>query len=63
MSSSVSFYLQTVGLGIEDDCPVCGYSWPGCNGLCIAHEAANGQPGPFHDDYNDDCKLCEASHD
>lgn len=45
-------------LGIEDDCPLCGLSFPMCNGLCIAHSSMNGAPGPFHFDYNDDCNEC-----
>lgn len=55
---STEFYLSTRGLGIDDDCPLCGYSWPGCQGQCIAHVSGNGEPGPFHDEYNEDCKKC-----
>ena len=44
--------------GIEDDCPLCGAAWPMCQGLCTAHEALHGRPGPFHEDYSDDCDEC-----
>lgn len=60
MAGMTEFYLETANLGIDSDCPLCGYSWPGCQGMCVAHEAANGAPGPFHFDYNDDCKHCGA---
>lgn len=60
---STDFYLQTARLGINDDCPNCGYSWPGCQGQCIAHKSANGDPGPFHFDYNDDCVECQQDLD
>ena len=47
-------------MGIYDDCPLCGLAYPMCNGLCVAHESANGRPGPFHFEFNDDCKECGA---
>jgi len=59
MATEKQFYHSTMGLGIDSDCPVCGYSWPGCQGQCIAHVSGNGEPGPYHDDYNDDCKRCQ----
>lgn len=45
---------------VVSDCPVCGAPWPVCHGLCVAHEAMDGQPGPYHYDYNDDCAECRA---
>lgn len=52
MSTQVKFKELTQHLGVDCDCPVCGYSWPGCQGLCVAHN------GPYHGDYNDDCEQC-----
>jgi len=53
----------TCQLGVDDDCPVCAYSWPACQGMCVAHESMNGRPGPFHTDFNDDCEQCkDAQH-
>ena len=46
-------------LGIDDDCPICGCSWPMCIGMCITHKSMNGLPGPFHNDYSDDCPECK----
>lgn len=59
MSTLADFRELTKGLGVNDDCPVCGYSWAGCQGPCVAHEALQGFPGPFHDAYNDDCPECK----
>lgn len=59
MSAQKDFKELTSGLGVEDDCPVCGMSWPMCQGLCAAHESMTGHPGPFHTDYNDDCPECK----
>lgn len=58
MGSSREYFEMVDGLGVYDDCPLCGYSFPGCQGLCIAHCAANGEPGPFHRHFNDDCPQC-----
>jgi len=53
------FVRMTANLGVYADCPICGYSWPGCRGMCVAHRAMNEAPGPYHDDFNDDCLDCE----
>ena len=58
MAKMKDFKEITAHLGIESDCPVCNFSWPGCHGLCVAHVAMGGGPGPFHEDYADDCELC-----
>ncbi len=58
MGTYADFQKLVSGCGLEDDCPVCAYSWPGCGGMCVAHTSMNGQPGPFHQDYNDDCTEC-----
>ena len=58
MATQADFKELTAGLGVDSDCPVCGFSFPGCQGLCVAHTSANGHPGPFHTDYNDDCEEC-----
>lgn len=58
MAAYKEFEELTKGLGIDCDCPVCGYSWPGCQGACVSHTARNGKPGPYHTDYNDDCLFC-----
>jgi hypothetical protein len=59
MATHKEFRDMTDGLRLEADCPLCGLAWPMCQGLCVAHESMNGRPGPFHDDYNDDCELCQ----
>src|SRR4029077_13573923 len=59
MATSKEFKELTQHLGLNDDCPLCGYSWPGCQGACVAHETMTGQMGPFHTDYNDDCNECQ----
>ena len=52
------FVTATLRLGLDDDCPLCGYAWPGCCGRCIEHEPVPGRMGPFHHEYNDDCPQC-----
>jgi len=58
--TQAQFAASTKWMGIDSDCPVCGYSWPGCQGQCVAHVSGNGEPGPYHDDYSDDCVRCHA---
>lgn len=60
MGTHADFKALTAHLGVDSDCPVCGYSWPGCQGMCVAHVSMTGDPGPFHDEYNDDCEACAA---
>ena len=45
-------------LVVDSDCQVCGFSWPGCQGACVAHVG-----GPYHGDFNDDCLECKALED
>lgn len=59
MSTMAEFKAMTDALGVHDDCPACGYSWPACQGLCVDHYNYHvGGPGPHHGDYSDDCEGC-----
>lgn len=58
MATMNEFKELTAHLGVDSDCPVCSYSWPACQGMCVAHVSMNGRPGPFHEEYNDDCEEC-----
>lgn len=62
MATREAFQKLVEGLGLESDCPLCGQSWPNCQGACVAHETVTGQRGPFHGDYNDDCAECQAAY-
>jgi hypothetical protein len=60
MAGIAEFKVLTDGLGLDNDCPLCGQAWPQCNGACVQHETSYGFRGPFHDDFNDDCPECKA---
>lgn len=59
MANHQDWLELTNGLTIDDDCPLCRYSWAGCAGKCIEHETIYGMMGPFHLDFNDDCPTCK----
>ena len=59
MATYADFLALADGCGLYSDCPLCGYSWPGCQGRCVAHEVCGGMMGPFHREFNDDCEECK----